>query len=152
MRNPLAAAFTKYAMEAKVTEAELVTPAMRRIRLETGVPIAFPYRPGQHIRVQINDPLSVSGILRPADTLRTYTIWDLAPDRRALELRAHLYESGTGAQLAAYVDQGQAVLGARQAGPALEIRLWTPFTAIRLRACLHERLPSCWDFRTTLDC
>jgi NADPH-dependent ferric siderophore reductase len=95
-RNPLAGVFGKYAMEATITHAEPVTPAMRRIRLETDRPIAFPYRPGQHIRVQLKDPLSVPGILRPADTLRTYTIWDFG--ERSLELRIHLYE-GDGAGL-----------------------------------------------------
>ncbi|GAT70677.1 siderophore-interacting protein [Planomonospora sphaerica] len=83
--------FGKYAMEATVTVAEQVTPAMRRIRLETDRPVAFPYTPGQHIRIQLKDPLSVSGILRPAETLRTYTIWELGPDRKAIELRVHLY-------------------------------------------------------------
>ncbi|MGP4103253.1 siderophore-interacting protein [Nonomuraea sp. KM90] len=109
-RNPLASAFAKYVMEGRVTDAEFVTPTMRRIRLATGAPIAFPYRPGQHIRVQLNDPLSVSGILRPADTLRTYTIWDLDPDRRALELRAHLYDGdGIGLRWAREVAPGDAV-------------------------------------------
>ncbi|MEV0618835.1 siderophore-interacting protein [Nonomuraea sp. NPDC050404] len=109
-RNPLAGAFAKYTMEARVSDAELVTPTMRRIRLATETPIGFPYRPGQHIRVQINDPLSISGILRPADTLRTYTIWDLAPDRRALELRAHLYDGdGIGLRWAREAARGDAV-------------------------------------------
>jgi NADPH-dependent ferric siderophore reductase len=84
--------FGKYAMEATVTVVEQVTPTMRRIRLETDQPVAFPYTPGQHIRIQLMDPLSVAGILRPSETLRTYTIWDLDPGRRAIELRVHLYE------------------------------------------------------------
>ncbi|MDP4503580.1 siderophore-interacting protein [Nonomuraea turcica] len=114
-RNPLAGAFAKYVMTATVTEAELVTPTMRRIRLETGVPIAFPYRPGQHIRVQLNDPLSVQGILRPADTLRTYTIWELDPDRRGLELRAHLYGG-----------DGIGLRWAREVAPGDPVTFWWP--------------------------
>ncbi|WP_245642175.1 siderophore-interacting protein [Nonomuraea candida] len=114
-RNPLAGAFAKYVMEARVTDAEPVTASMRRIRLATDAPIAFPYRPGQHIRVQLNDPLSLHGIMRPADTLRTYTIWDLAPDRRALELRAHLYDG-----------DGIGLRWAREAAPGDAVTFWWP--------------------------
>ncbi|MEV4374066.1 siderophore-interacting protein [Nonomuraea sp. NPDC049637] len=100
----------KYAMEATVTVAEQVNPAMRRIRLETDQPVAFPYTPGQHVRIQLRDPLSVSGILRPAETLRTYTIWDLAPDRKAIELRVHLYAGdGIGLQWAQAARPGNRV-------------------------------------------
>ncbi|MGN9844367.1 siderophore-interacting protein [Nonomuraea sp. H19] len=109
-RNPLASVFGKYAMEATTTHVEQVTPTMRRIRLETDQPIAFPYTPGQHIRIQLNDPLSVSGILRPSETLRTYTIWDLDPGRRAIELRIHLYEGdGIGLRWAHRARPGEAV-------------------------------------------
>ncbi|GAA3557154.1 hypothetical protein GCM10022419_042270 [Nonomuraea rosea] len=118
-RNPLASAFAKYVMEAKVTDAGLVTPSMRRIRLVTGAPIGFPYRAGQHIRVQINDPLSVRGVLRPADTLRTYTIWDFDRDARALELRAHLYgPPGDG--------DGIGLRWAREAAPGDAVTFWWP--------------------------
>ncbi|MFD2352315.1 hypothetical protein ACFSTC_28135 [Nonomuraea ferruginea] len=37
--------FGKYAMEATITVADQVNPAMRRIRLETDQPVAFPYTP-----------------------------------------------------------------------------------------------------------
>ncbi|MFI7611670.1 siderophore-interacting protein [Nonomuraea terrae] len=114
-RNPLTSAFAKYVMTAYVKEAELVTPTMRRIRLAADAPIAFPYRPGQHIRVQLNDPLSMYGILRPAETLRTYTIWDLDPDRRGLELRAHLYDGG-----------GIGLRWAREVSPGDAVTFWWP--------------------------
>jgi hypothetical protein len=42
MRSSLASAFARYFMQATITEADLVTPTMRRIRLETGQPIPFP--------------------------------------------------------------------------------------------------------------
>ncbi|WP_106402306.1 siderophore-interacting protein [Actinocorallia populi] len=112
-RNPLNAVFGKYTMEADVTVAEQVTPAMQRIRLETDEPIAFPYTPGQHVRVQLKDPLSVSGILRPAETLRTYTIWDF--EERALELRIHLYEG-----------DGIGLKWARTARPGDRVTFWWP--------------------------
>lgn len=107
--------FGKYAMEATITVAEQVTPTMRRIRLETDQPIAFPYTPGQHIRIQLKDPLSMSGILRPAETLRTYTIWDLDPARTAIELRVHLYAG-----------DGIGLTWARAAQPGDRTTFWWP--------------------------
>ncbi|TMR26791.1 siderophore-interacting protein [Nonomuraea zeae] len=97
---------------------------MRRIRLVAGVPIAFPYRAGQHIRVQLNDPLSVRGMLRPADTLRTYTIWDFDREARSLELRAHLYGPRDGTQ-----DGRAGGIGlrwAREAAPGDTVTFWWP--------------------------
>ncbi|GAA0925412.1 siderophore-interacting protein [Nonomuraea longicatena] len=112
-RNPLTAVFGKYAMDATITTAEQVTPSMRRIRLQTDQPVAFPYTPGQHIRIQLKDPLSVSGILRPGDTLRTYTIWELDPARRGIELRIHLYEG-----------DGIGLTWARAARPGDRVTFW----------------------------
>ncbi|MEU4408898.1 siderophore-interacting protein [Streptosporangium sp. NPDC023963] len=114
-RNPLASAFAKYVAEATVTEAEPVTPTLRRIRLVADGPITFPYAPGQHIRIQINDPLSVYGILRPAETLRTYTIWEFVPEERALELRVHLYEG-----------EGIGLKWAREVRPGEPVTFWWP--------------------------
>ncbi|WP_394821701.1 siderophore-interacting protein [Pendulispora albinea] len=108
--NPLAMAFAKYKVEATVTEAEQVTPSMRSIRLVADEAIPFHYVPGQHVRVQINDPLSVYGILRPGQTLRTYTIWDFAPEERALELRVHIHGGeGIGLKWAKEVRRGDPV-------------------------------------------
>lgn len=114
-RNPLAAAFAKYYAEATITHAEPATPAMRRIRLVADEPITFPYTPGQHIRIELNDPLSLSGILRPGQTLRTYTIWEFDPGQRGIELRVHLYD-GDGIGLA----------WARRARPGDRVRFWWP--------------------------
>ncbi|WP_246077380.1 siderophore-interacting protein [Actinomadura hallensis] len=92
MRNPLTVAFAKNIVEATITEADLVTPAMRRIRLEPDVPI--PHVPGQHIRIEVNDPLSPRGLLRPLKTLRTYSVW--AYDTKAIDMLAHLYDHDGG--------------------------------------------------------
>lgn len=109
-RNPIAAALEKYAAEATVTRTEPVTPSMQRIRLVADEPVAFPYTPGQHVRVQINDPLSLAGILRPGETLRTYTIWEFQPEEQAIELRVHLYEGdGIGLRWARRVRTGERV-------------------------------------------
>ncbi|WKX69119.1 siderophore-interacting protein [Streptomyces sp. XD-27] len=122
VRRPLAKAFAKYSLEAVVTEAEPVTPTMRRIRLVADEPVAFPYAPGQHVRVQINDPLSAYGILRPRETLRTYTIWEFWPQERALELRVHLYGG-----------DGIGLRWAREVGPGEPVTLWWPQADFVLR-------------------
>ncbi|MEO3796861.1 siderophore-interacting protein [Nonomuraea sp. B10E15] len=119
--------FGKYAMEGTVTVAEQVTPAMRRIRLETDQPIAFPYTPGQHIRIQLKDPLSMSGILRPAETLRTYTIWDLDPGRTAIELRVHLYAG-----------DGIGLTWARAARPGDRTTFWWPQGDLSIRESAYH--------------
>ncbi|MFI6319799.1 hypothetical protein ACIBG8_19850 [Nonomuraea sp. NPDC050556] len=90
--NPLAGALAKYFTRATVTETGEVTATMRHIRLVADEPVALPYTPGQHVRIQINDPLSLRGLLRPIETLRTYTIWAYSAEERALDLRIHLYE------------------------------------------------------------
>ncbi|XRQ05800.1 siderophore-interacting protein [Actinomadura welshii] len=109
-RNPVQGLVSRYAVETTVTEVGHVTPAMKRIRLLADAPVEFPYRPGQHVRVQINDPLSVQGMLRPQDTLRTYTIWDFDREARSLELRAHLYDGdGIGLRWAHGVAAGDRV-------------------------------------------
>ncbi|MGA4995487.1 siderophore-interacting protein [Nonomuraea bangladeshensis] len=105
----------KYAREATVTVTEQVTPAVRRIRLETDRPVEFPYTPGQHIRIQLMDPLSVPGILRPGETLRTYTIWDLDAGRTGIELRVHLYDG-----------DGIGLRWARKAAPGERVTFWWP--------------------------
>ncbi|WP_449061732.1 siderophore-interacting protein [Planomonospora algeriensis] len=114
-RNPLAGALSRYTVEATVAEAEQVTPVMRRIRLVADDPIELPYVPGQHVRVQINDPLSLHGILRPAETLRTYTVWEFAPEQRSVELRVHLYDG-----------DGIGLTWARDVTPGDPVTFWWP--------------------------
>ncbi|GAA2432215.1 hypothetical protein GCM10010191_52750 [Actinomadura vinacea] len=55
------------------------------------------------------------GLLRPAETLRTYTIWDFLPEERAIELRVHLY-GGDGIGLS----------WAREAKPGDQVTFWWP--------------------------
>lgn len=126
-RNPLAAALAKYYAEATVTHAEQLTPTMRRIRLVADEPIGFPYAPGQHVRIQINDPLSLAGILRPVETLRTYTIWRFEPEERAIELCVHLYEG-----------DGIGLRWAREACPGDRVTFWWPKGDFVTREVTHH--------------
>ncbi|MEU3272488.1 siderophore-interacting protein [Saccharomonospora sp. NPDC006951] len=114
-KNRLTSGITKYSAEATVTEAELINPAMRHIRIVADEPITFDYQPGQHIRVQINDPLSLRGILRPGETLRTYTIWDFHSDGRTIDLRVHLYNG-----------DGIGLRWARDTKPGDRVTFWWP--------------------------
>lgn len=94
MRNPLTSALAKHFIPAIVAEADLVTPTMRRIRLTLDEPLPFPYIPGQHVRVQTLHPLSPRGLMRPLETLRTYSIWKYEP--QSIELLVHLYDPDGG--------------------------------------------------------
>ncbi|RBQ15040.1 siderophore-interacting protein [Spongiactinospora rosea] len=114
-RDLLAGAFAKYHAEGVVTEVEEVTATMRHIRFVADEPIGLPYTPGQHVRVQINDPFSLYGLLRPVETLRTYSIWDYSPARRAIDLRVHLYEG-----------DGIGVRWAREARVGDPLTFWGP--------------------------
>lgn len=110
-RNPLARALSGQFTAATVTEVGMVTPTMRRVRLVLDEPFTRSYTPGQHVRVQINDPLSLSGILHPGETLRTYTIWEYTTATRSLELRVHLFEGdGIGLRWARAVAPGDPVV------------------------------------------
>lgn len=126
-RNRLTAGITKYAAQATVEHVESVTPSMRRIRLIADRPVEFHYAPGQHIRIQINDPLSLYGILRPGETLRTYTIWEFVRSERVIELLVHLYQGdGIGLRWAQTVDVGDPVT------------FWWPKNDFQLREAAHH--------------
>ncbi|WP_431774281.1 siderophore-interacting protein [Streptomyces cucumeris] len=114
-RNPLAGVLAKYTLDTVVTQTGPVTPSMRRILLRADAPVPFTWTPGQHVRVQLNDPLSMGGILRPGETLRTYTIWEFDPGERTLELRVHLYDG-----------DGIGLSWARTAAPGDPVTLWWP--------------------------
>lgn len=114
-RNPLVRHFSQYNDEGTVTEAELVTPTLRRIRVDSPALAERPYTPGQHVRIEINDPLSLYGILRPSQTLRTYTIWDHSAEEGYFEIRVHLYDG-----------QGIGLEWARSVQPGARVVFWGP--------------------------
>src|SRR5690606_34800766 len=91
-RNPLAAIFAERYAHGRVIAITPVTPTMVSVRIESPAVENWDYTPGQHVRIQMNDPLSLYGILRPVETLRTYTIWDVSGADRTFELRAHLFD------------------------------------------------------------
>lgn len=114
-RNPLVRHFSQYNDEGTVTETELVTPTLLRIRVDSPALAARTYLPGQHVRIQINDPLSLYGILRPSRTLRTYTIWEHSAKEGYFEIRVHLYDG-----------EGIGLQWARGARPGDKVVFWGP--------------------------
>ncbi|MFI9405154.1 siderophore-interacting protein [Nocardia sp. NPDC052316] len=114
-RKPLEYLFAKYKAQGTITHVESVTPTMKSIRIHSEELGKLPYTPGQHVRIEINDPLSIYGIFRPVETLRSYTIWDYAPTAKTFELRAHLYDG-----------EGIGLTWARDAKPGDEVTYWGP--------------------------
>lgn len=92
--NPLPRIFAKHFAEGVVVQAETLGTCWRALRIHCPDMGRLHYTPGQHVRIEIRDPFSLYGIVRPVETMRTYTVWDW--DRQALtfELRAHLYRDG----------------------------------------------------------
>ncbi len=93
-----------------MTETELLTPTLRRIRVGSPALAARPYTPGQHVRIEINDPLSLYGIVRPSQTLRTYTIWEHSAEEGYFDICVHLYDGeGIGLEWARHARSGDTV-------------------------------------------
>lgn len=90
--NPLPYFFARHFAEGVVVRAENTGPRWRGIRIHCPEMGRLDYTAGQHVRIEIRDPFSLYGILRPVETMRTYTIWDWDRQSLAFELRAHLYD------------------------------------------------------------
>lgn len=120
--RPLERIFARHASEGTVTDVGQVTPTLQRIRIRCEALPSLPYTPGQHVRVEINDPLSLYGVLHPLDTLRTYTIWDHSPQDREFELRAHLYGG-----------DGIGLNWARTVRPGDPVKFWGPMGDFRTK-------------------
>ncbi|MCC5859065.1 MAG: siderophore-interacting protein [Ectothiorhodospiraceae bacterium] len=109
--NPLPRLFAGHYAEGVVEETVLETSSVRRIRIVSPTVKTLAYRPGQHVRIQINDPLSLYGLLRPGETLRSYTICNFSREEGAFELRIHLYPGeGIGLRWATSVSAGDPVV------------------------------------------
>lgn len=107
-RNPLERLFAKQRRDGVVTGMGMVTPTMKRVRIACDALAGVRVPPGRHVRIQINDPLSLSGVLCPGETLRTYSVWEHAPESGEFEIRAHLYEGeGIGLTWARKVTEGE---------------------------------------------
>lgn len=90
-RNLLHYSFAKHISEGTVSAVEKISALMLRICILSDSLDKLLYSPAQHVRIQINDPLSLRGLFRPSETLRSYTIWEFLPQEHAFELCIHLY-------------------------------------------------------------
>ncbi|MEK3779275.1 siderophore-interacting protein [Paenibacillus sp. FSL R5-0810] len=109
-QNLLHHALAKHISKGMVSEVEQISSSMLRVRILSSSLGKLSYSPGQHVRIQINDPLSLRGILRPRETLRSYTIWEFSPQEQAFELRIYLHgEEGIGQNWARNVKAGDPV-------------------------------------------
>lgn len=113
--NPLVNHFGRHRSEGVVIEVGRVAASLRRIRIRSKEFTERAYDPGQHVRVELMDPLSLHGVLLPGETLRTYTIRDHAPERAEFELWAHLYDG-----------DGIGLTWARTVEVGAPVRLWGP--------------------------
>ncbi|WP_017583982.1 siderophore-interacting protein [Nocardiopsis valliformis] len=90
----------------------------------------------------LRDPLSPYGIIRPSETLRTYTIRDHSRERGEFEVWSHLYEGeGIGLRWARSVRAGDPVrLWGPQGEPELDRAPYYLFVGEETGACAFEPL------------
>ena len=141
--KPLERIFARHVSEGTVTEVGLVTPTLKRIRIRCETVDTWSYVPGQHVRVEINDPLSLYGILRPGDTLRTYTVWDLSvADRTTPHAIDHAAMIDLTDALARLDPKDRAIVGLRFIGgfESAEVGRAMGMTASGVRVRLHRLL------------
>ncbi|MDX6743011.1 siderophore-interacting protein [Actinocorallia sp. A-T 12471] len=93
-----------------VAEVDFAAARVRAIRLRVGADLAW--RPGQQVRVHVNDLLS--GLRKPFDILRTYSVWDY--DGVHLDLRVLDHGDGPGAGWARALSAGDEVVFGKPEG------------------------------------
>jgi NADPH-dependent ferric siderophore reductase len=97
-----------FSVGGTVTEIDLISRHMRRIRIEGAGLGDLTWIPGQHVRVHVADLSDPRSWLRPQDFLRTYSVWQYAGS--AIELCVLDHDTGgPGARWARLLRTGQAV-------------------------------------------
>lgn len=142
LQNPLRPIFAKHQSPGTIRDVEMVTASMKRLVIEADAVSRWDDNPGHHVRVQINDPLSLRGIVRPSETLRTYTVWDTWPQKKRFEIRAHLFDGeGVGRRWIEDATAGEQFvfwgpMGAKDLPPGIVLSL------------RRRRNSSCWSWPT----
>lgn len=90
--GPLPRLFAKHFAEGEVVGVETLGRRWKAVRIYCADMARLTYRAGQHVRVELRDPFSLYGILRPIETMRTYTIWKWDEEWESFQLRVHLYD------------------------------------------------------------
>jgi NADPH-dependent ferric siderophore reductase len=73
-------------LSATISETEQLTPTMRRIQFSGKRLQGLPYKPGQHVRLQVAGLGESLLRLHPHDALRTYSVYDADPDLGTLDI------------------------------------------------------------------
>lgn len=73
-------------VSATISETEQLTPTMRRIRFSGKRLQGMPWRPGQHVRLQVAGLGESLLRLHPHDALRTYSVYDADHDLGTLDI------------------------------------------------------------------
>ncbi|MDZ3831883.1 MAG: siderophore-interacting protein [Sphingopyxis sp.] len=127
--NPLPYLFAKHFSEARILSSESLGPRWRAIRLHCPDMPRLRYVAGQHVRIELRAPFSVYGLLRPIETMRTYTIWDWDEDNHSFELRVFLHEcDGIGLNWAHRVRSGD------------RLRFWGPQGDFRVNRAARSHI------------
>jgi NADPH-dependent ferric siderophore reductase len=93
----------KLGRRGRVTEVEMLTRRMKRIRFADESLRYLDWQPGQHLRVQVDS------FLRLGDAVRTYSIWQYQPNAGIIDLVILLHGRGPGSRWAAALQPGALV-------------------------------------------
>ncbi|WP_406294149.1 siderophore-interacting protein [Embleya sp. NBC_00888] len=99
-RGPMGRLLDRVFLSATIVETESIAARMRRIRMHDDALRGLSCRPGQQVRVHVNDVLSMAGWRQGAgNLLRTYSVWSNDPQAGTLDLCVldHDGDAGPGA-------------------------------------------------------
>lgn len=97
-------------VRGSVVEVEQVAASTRRVRLGGAAMRDLDWRPGQHVRLHVQDFFSLQGLLKARDTLRTYSVWHYDPLAGQVDLCVHDHGGdGPGVRWARSAEPGQPV-------------------------------------------
>ncbi|MFI6579821.1 siderophore-interacting protein [Embleya sp. NPDC050493] len=96
-RGPVGRLLDRVFLTGTIVETELIAARMRRIRIGDASLRGLACRPGQQVRVHVNDVLSIAGWRQgPGNLLRTYSVWRHDPAAGTLDLCVLDHDGGPG--------------------------------------------------------
>ncbi|MET7301573.1 siderophore-interacting protein [Embleya sp. NPDC005575] len=96
-RGPVGRLLDRVFLTGTIVETEAIAARMRRIRIGDPALLGLACRPGQQVRVHVNDMLSMAGWRQGAgNLLRTYSVWDNDPAAGTLDLCVMDHDGGPG--------------------------------------------------------
>ncbi|GCD98782.1 siderophore-interacting protein [Embleya hyalina] len=96
-RGPMNRLLDRVFLSGTIVETEPIAARMRRIRIEDAGLRGVSCRPGQQVRVHVNDVLSMAGWRKGVgNLLRTYSVWANDPTAGTLDLCVLDHDGGPG--------------------------------------------------------